>query len=273
MKLAIDLGGTNLRIAKIEDNLIVATKSVECPAQGSESVILDLIKAMIREFISPDVDGIGIGVPSIVDAEKGIVYDVANIPSWKEVHLKEILEKEFNVKTCIDNDVNCFVLGEKHFGSGKGYENMVGITLGTGVGAGIIIDNSLYRGTNTGAGEIGSLPYLDSDYEHYCSSSFLSKSGSDGKRIFELAEQGDASALNTWCQFGHHLGKLLQVVLFVYDPQAIIIGGGISAASPFFESAMRESMKKDFPYSRTANNIKLFFSTLVGSNLLGASKL
>ena len=81
MKLAIDLGGTNLRIAKIEDNLIVATKSVECPAQGDESVILDLIKAMIREFISPDVDGIGIGVPSIVDAEKGIVYDVANIPS------------------------------------------------------------------------------------------------------------------------------------------------------------------------------------------------
>ena len=79
------------------------------------------------------------------------------------------MEKEFGLPSAVDNDVNCFALGEKTFWNWKQYRNFVGITIGTGIGAGIVIDGKLYRGSNTGAGEIGCLPYLNSDYEHYCS--------------------------------------------------------------------------------------------------------
>lgn len=274
MKLAIDLGGTNLRIAQIDGGSIVATKVVACPATGDEAFVLNLIKRMIHEQMSAEVDGIGIGVPSVVDAERGIVYDVANIPSWKEVHLKDVLEQEFGMRVCVDNDVNCFVLGEKYYGAGKVFDNFVGITLGTGVGAGIIIDDKLYRGANTGAGEVGCLPYLDSDYEHYCSSMFLSRVyRSTGAELSMNAERGDVTAIQAWNDFGYHLGKLLQVLLLTFDPQAIIIGGGIAAAAPYFEKAMKQSMAENFPYAKTVDHVLLRFSHLNGSNLLGASVL
>jgi glucokinase len=274
MKLVIDLGGTNLRIGAVEDEKLLCKKEVDCPASGSEQDVINAIKTLIKEMYMPTVDGIGIGVPSVVDAEQGIVYDVSNIPSWKEVHLKDILEKEFGVTVKVDNDVNCFILGEKFFGAGKEFDNLVGVTLGTGVGSGIIIDGKLYRGENTGAGEIGSLPYLDSDYEHYCNRSFVEQLGHhSGYELDVNAMDGDATALDVWNQLGFHLGKLLQVVLFTYDPQAIIIGGGLSNAHPFFEEAMWKSLRDGFPYLRTLDKIQIKFSKLKSCNLLGASKL
>ncbi|MCH4146942.1 MAG: ROK family protein [Prevotella sp.] len=274
MKIAIDLGGTSLRLAQIEDQQILKSVKVKCPAQSDEKAVLDAIIAGIRQLMTPAVDEIGIGVPSVVDAELGIVYDVANIPSWREVHLKEIIERETGIPTFVDNDVNCFVLGEKYFGAGRQYDDVVGITLGTGVGAGIITNGHLYRGANTGAGEVGSLPYLDSDYEHYCSSLFLKRCGTlTGEELVSKAAEGDEAALRLWEQLGFHVGKLLQVLLFTYDPQAIIIGGGLTAAAPYFEASMRKSMAEGFPYARTVEKVKVCWSSLQGSNLLGASML
>ena len=139
-KLTIDLGGTSLRVARLSDGRVIQIKKESCPAQSDEDTVIAHLENIIQSMMSPDVGMIGIGVPSVVDAERGIVYDVANIPSWKEVHLKDILESRFRVPVKVDNDVNCFVLGEKFFGAGKPFDNLVGITLGTGVGAGIIID-------------------------------------------------------------------------------------------------------------------------------------
>ncbi|MCK9160406.1 MAG: ROK family protein [Bacteroidaceae bacterium] len=274
MKLAIDLGGTNLRIGQIDNGRIINQKDMACPQNANKTEVLDLIKSLTEEMMNASVDKIGIGVPSVVDVEKGIVYDAVNIPSWKEVHLKEILENIFHVPVCVDNDVNCFVLGEKYFGSGKAFHDFVGITLGTGVGAGIMIDDKLYRGINTGAGEVGSLPYLQSDYEHYCSSLFFKYAFHEtGKELAEEAFSGDKHALKIWQIFGGHLGKLMQALIFTYDPQAVIIGGGMAKAAPFFAESMKESMAEDFPYKRAIENIKILFSTLDGSNMLGASKL
>jgi glucokinase len=274
MKLVIDLGGTNLRIGAVDDEKLLCDQSIPCPATSNADEVINAIKSLIRDMMSPSVDGIGIGVPSVVDAERGIVYDVVNIPSWKEVHLKDILEDEFNLSVKVDNDVNCFALGEKYYGAGKEFSNLVGLTLGTGVGAGIIIDNKLYRGVNTGAGEVGCLPYLQSDYEHYCSSMFIQRcSRQTGLELTNLAEKGDSEALQVWQQLGFHLGKLMQAVIYTYDPQAIIIGGGIAKASRYFEQAMLTSMKEDFPYHKTIENIQIKFSSLKNSNLFGAAKL
>ena len=131
---------------------------------------------------------------------------MANIPSWQEVHLKEILENDFSVPVAVNNDANCFALGAWRYGEGKGTQNMVGLTIGTGIGAGIIIDGKLYNGVNTGAGEIGSLPYLDADYEFYCSSRFFSKlHGDTGANFAKLALAGDKEALAVWQEFGSRI--------------------------------------------------------------------
>ena len=148
--IGIDLGATNVRVARIFEHKI--EKIVSDPISNTDNAesLIEQIKSMISSVINDDIYAIGIGVPSVVDVEKGIVYDVQNIPSWKEVPLKDILEKEFNKPTFINNDANCFALGEKYFGVGKGSKSMVGLILGTGFGSGLILNNILYSGKNCG---------------------------------------------------------------------------------------------------------------------------
>ncbi len=273
MKIGVDLGGTNIRAAAICDTQVIKQTSAPLRDKDNLDSTLVQLKRVIREIYDPSASGIGIGVPSVVDIEKGIVKDVVNIPSWKEVHLRDILQEEFNVPVFINNDVNCFVLGEKYFGYGRNYHSFVGVTLGTGIGAGIIIDDRLYSGKNCGAGEIGYFPYLAKDLEFYCSSSFFDQiHGTTAKLTFELAELNDSEALKRWAEFGHHLGIALRSVMYAYDPEAIILGGTISKAYKFFEKSMRVSMKNTyFPQSVAALNIHV--SEVENLQMLGAAAL
>ena len=192
MNIGVDLGGTNIRAGLIDNNSIVSMKSSLLNNQDNLDSTLEQIKSIIRSVHNACITGIGIGVPSVVDIYKGIVYDVVNIPSWKEVPLKEILEKEFNVPVFVNNDSNCFALGEKYFGFGRNHKSFVGITIGTGIGSGIFIDNKLYNGPNCGAGEIGYLPYLDHDLEYYCSSNFFKmEHQTDGYQAYLDAKKND----------------------------------------------------------------------------------
>ena len=273
MRIGIDLGGTNIRVGIVDQGAIVKKRSEPCKAGMPEQTVINQLKEMIAVLLSPDVKSIGIGVPSVVDVEKGIIYNVANIPSWKEVHLKSILEAAFHIPVAVNNDCNCFALGEYYFGTGRNYPDMVGLTLGTGVGAGIIIDGKLYTGNNAGAGEIGSLPYLDNDYEYYCSSRFFTqKYRSTGKEAFEKSCRGDSESLELWNEIGLHIGNLIKAVLFTYDPQAIILGGSISKAFDFFSKTMNENLKT-FPYPETIENIQILASQNGDISLLGASVL
>ena len=272
MKLSIDLGGTNIRIAQVEQGKCLNKESVPCPAQQDAAAVLSLLSRLVRDMMDGRVDGIGIGVPSIVDSVKGIVYNVANIASWKEIHLKEVLENEFGLPVAVNNDSNCFALGENLYGVGKPYDNMVGVTIGTGIGAGVVIGRRLYGGQYLGAGEIGSLPYLDSDFEHYCSSFFFRRYNTTGAAEAEKARQGDPAALGLWNGLGMHLGNLMKAVLFTYAPQAIVLGGGIAAAFPFFKDAMEQAMQS-FPYKVISDKVKVEVSQQTDSSLLGASAL
>ena len=166
MKIGVDLGGTNIRVGLVDQEHLVSKATAPCP-KDEEKVVLEQILSLIRKQISDDVSSIGVGVPSVVDRERGIVYNVANIPSWKEVHLKQILEEEFHRPAYINNDANCFTLGEHHFGEGRNYKDFIGLTIGTGVGTGLVLNGKLYNGHNTGAGEVGSLPFKEKDYEHF----------------------------------------------------------------------------------------------------------
>ena len=255
MRIGVDLGGTNVRAGLVKDGHIVRLLSEPCKADRPEGEVVDHIASLIGELMRPEVSRIGIGVPSVVDAARGIVYNVVGIPSWREVYLKDLLEKRFSV---------C------RFGEASAFSDVVCVALGTGVGAGVVIGGKLYCGRDTGAGEIGSIPYLDRDYEYYCSSRFFVGRGTTGKEAYERAAAGDPEALALWREFGGHVGQLVMLVLYTYDPEAIVFGGSIAHAFGFFREAMYEQLKR-FPYAKTVEGLHICCSNIDHVGLLGAS--
>ena len=164
--IGVDLGGTNMRAGRVENDCLVAQASERTPKSPKDTAeTIDLLERVIRSVWTPAVSAIGIGVPGLVDRQNGVVYNLVNIPHWDVVPLREILEARFGVRVVIDNDANCFALGERVFGVGRQYENFVGLTLGTGLGGGIIQQGRLLADSNCGSGEFGMMPYRDNILE------------------------------------------------------------------------------------------------------------
>ncbi len=271
--IGIDMGATKVHVGVVEDGRIVRESRFPTSANAPKEQIVGEIINGIEQLFDSGVEGIGVGVPSLVDEEKGIVYDVQNVPSWDKVHLKERLEDYFKRPVFISNDANIFALGEKTFGEGKGYRNVVGITLGTGLGTGVVLNNKLYGGMLSCAGELGSIPYLDFTVEDYCSGKFfLNKTGTEGEKIHALAKEGDAMALEVYRQYGEHLGSLVKMVLFTYSPEIIIFGGSIIKSFSFFQDSMHSCIQ-GFPYKIVLERLKIKLSTTAGIAILGAAAL
>lgn len=272
--IGVDLGGTNMRAGRISDNRLIEQASRPTPKDAKKCEdTLEILLEAIRSVWNEDVKGIGIGVPSVVDRKKGIVYDVVNIPHWKEVHLKELLESQFNVPVYVDNDANCFALGERFFGEGRNYENFVGLTIGTGLGGGIIQQGKLLSDANCGSGEFGMLPYKDEILEYFCSGSyFMNVWGIDGKEMYDRAMRKDDLALDAYRQFGEHVAAAIKMVVLTIDPEMIVFGGSVAAAHTLFEDSMYENLK-DFAYPNSIKNLQIRFSTVENSGILGAASL
>jgi len=273
MVIGIDLGGTKVRAGVVKDGEVQDEKQQLFNSNGSKKETLGQLIGLIRSLINPGVRGIGLGVPSVIDLSRGIVYNVVNIPSWDQVPLKDILEEEFSVRVEVNNDVNCFVLGEHRFGCLRGMKNVVGITSGTGLGSGIIINNEPYYGSNCGAGEIGLLSYGSHNIEYYASGNFFQTfHGISAITAHELASSGDEKALALWKEFGRHMGQAIKTVVYAYDPEAIVVGGSLSKAYRFFERSMRESLQ-DFTFPESIKRLKVFQSVNENITLLGAAAL
>ncbi len=216
---------------------------------------------------------IGIGVPSVVDLEEGIVYDVQNIPSWKEVPLKKLMEERYHVPVIVNNDANCFVLGELYYGKGKDQRSLIGLTIGTGLGAGIIIHDKLYAGANCGAGEFGMVDYLEKFYEYYaCGQFFQNVYGVDGEIVFKKAAAGDAEAIRMYGEMGTHLGNAIKTILYTYDISLIILGGSVRLAYPYFSENMWKQIHT-LVYPRSAERLQIKISELENCGILGAAAL
>jgi len=271
--LGVDLGGTNARAAVVRGHRLGDVRSVQIDARGSVEEVLDQLRGLIDRAMVSGTDGIGIGVPSVVDIAQGIVYDVQNIPSWREVHLRSILEGRYAVPVLVNNDANCFALGEKHFGKGIGCQSLIGLILGTGFAGGIIIDGRMYAGKNCGAGEFGLIPYLESIYEHYCSGQFFTRRvGQTGAEMYRRALAGDREALEVFAEFGRHLGEAVKTILYAYDPEMIVLGGSVRKAFRFFEDAMWTSIRS-FAFSNSLNALTIAVSDLEHVAILGAAAL
>jgi glucokinase len=271
--IGVDLGGTNARAGVVRDQRIGAVSTIQINSQGSVEEVVGQLCGLIDGVKPPDADGIGIGVPSVVDLEKGIVYDVQNIPSWQEVPVKALLEQRYSIPVLVNNDANCFALGEKHFGKGVAYRSMIGLIVGTGFAGGVVVDGRLYPGANCGAGEFGMIPYLDSIYEHYCAGQFFTRNvGQTGAEVFQRAVDGDREALEIFTEFGHHLGQGIKMILYAYDPEIIILGGSVRKAFRLFERAMWESIGS-FAFTPAIKSLKIEVSELEHAALLGAAAL
>jgi glucokinase len=271
--IGVDLGGTNVRVGKVQDNEIKTLAAAAISSEESENVVMQEIQDTINKIFDGNVIGIGVGVPSVVDVEKGIVFSVVNIPSWRKVYLKDRLEEKYGVPVFVNNDANCFALGECYFGKAGDYKNIVGLIVGTGLGAGVIIDNRLYSGTNCGAGEFGHIPYKDHDFEYYCSGQrFIREYGMDGQVLFDRAQKGDVEALRIFETFGLELGNAIQAILYTVDPEIIVFGGSVSNAFPFFEKGMRKTLKA-FKYQHALERLVMERSDIKEIAVLGAAAL
>jgi glucokinase len=271
--VGVDFGATQMRAARLEEYEIVILSKEKTAADAEYKAIMDQLINLIQSVFNEETMAIGIGVPSVVDPEQGIIYDVINIPSWKKVPLKSILEAFFSVPVWINNDANCFVLGEKYFGMGKMYRHIAGVTLGSGVGTGLILNSKLYAGKNLGAGEFGMVPYLDKYFEFYCSGQFFNRyKNVDGLEVFRKAVSGDLHSISLYQEFGFHLGHFLKVLVLAIDPEVIILGGSLSKAYSFFEKEMNRSLE-DFPYPNTLQNLEIMVSATEHIAVLGAAAL
>jgi glucokinase len=271
--IGIDLGATNIRGGLVTGVKLSEIKTRRINSSGSVGEVLEDVYAIIDGLFDHKVAAIGIGVPSVVDVELGIVYDVQYIPSWKEVHLKKIIGERYRVPVFVNNDGNCFALGEYYFGKGAGSENMIGLAIGTGLGAGVIIRHRLYAGPNCGAGEFGMADYLDHCYEYYCSGQFFQNVYNvDGQEVFENAKSGDARARQLYREMGMHLGNAIKMIMYTYDASLIILGGSVRFAYPFFQETMWQRIHT-FAYTKSIGKLRIELSELENSGILGAAGL
>ena len=251
--LGVDIGGTAVKLGLVDDTgrvLRRAERSVSF--DGYKTPILDTVQTAIRDFLGshdvPKLEGIGVSATGQIDSRRGVVAGTCgNFPGWIGVDIKGTLEREFGLPLTVANDANCMVLGEVWVGAAKGYTDVIGVTLGTGVGGGIITGGRLLEGARGLGGELGHfrLHALDGVactcgaigcYERYAATTALVRGAQkmgldapDGRAIFEAAAAGNArtlAVLNDWIS---EIAQGLAGLVHIFNPQLILIGGGVSA--------------------------------------------
>ncbi|MBI2651467.1 ROK family protein [Candidatus Woesearchaeota archaeon] len=280
--IGIDLGATNIKSALINLNGKILKKN-EMPTEaekGAKKVIENIISS-IEKVKSGKINGIGIGSPGPLDCKKGVILNPVNLP-FRNVPLKKILQKKFQIKVFFDNDTNCFALGEAIFGQGKKYENVLGITLGTGIGAGLVINKKIYHGRNNAA-ELGHATIKYDGIKSNCGNNgcieeYISARGIkalfnnkniEPYSIYNLAKKGNKKAIMAFKKMGYYLGIALANTIYAFDPDIIIIGGKISNSWEFFSESMERTVKEKY----FAKPCKIVKSKLKDAGILGAGAL
>ncbi|MCP4988046.1 MAG: ROK family protein [Colwellia sp.] len=271
--VVIDLGGTKINFGLYRNGSIIENYVQPFNARQTVQDSLMFIKECIEQVKAKDTVAVAIGVPSIVDVKEGVVFDAVNIDSWRKVYLKQDLQELLSLPVYVNNDVNCFVKGEHSFQKSEPTQDMAGLCLGTGLGAGIILQNQLLSGTNGCAGELGCFEYLDGHLDDYCSGKFfIDHYQQTGAEIAEKARAGDEESLAAFKVFGMHLSVAVSHLLMIVDPQIIVLGGSVANSYDLFIESLWENLA-GFPYQSVINNLTIEKSNQAHSALLGAAHL
>ena len=281
-RIGIDVGGTNVKIALVNDEgKILYSNSVPTRAEMGYEYTVNNIKQAIYDLLKEtklepkDIQGMGFGFPGQVDYKAGIVRNAPNIPGWVEIPIAKIFEDEFHIPTRVDNDVRCAALGELNYGAGKGCENLICITVGTGIGSGLVVNGKLVRGASNAAGEIGHIKLqmnggpICGCGDTGCLEAFASgpaivalaedyiKGGKSTKYrelangapitpyiVCEAAKAGDPVAQRIFTIVGEYIGIGLASVVNLLNPEKIFIGGGVADAGEYLFNPLTETLKK-----------------------------
>ena len=280
-RIGVDVGGTNVKIALVSDKgKIVYSNSIPTRAEMGYEYTVNSMKDAIRDLLketkmkSNDIEGMGFGFPGQIDCQKGVVRLAPNIPGWVNVPIANIMEKEFGISTRVDNDVRTATLGELNYGAGVGCENLVCITVGTGIGSGLVVNGKLVRGANNAAGEIGHIKLtniggpLCGCGDRGCLEAYASGPsivalaeeyirGGKSTKYRELAnpditpyivavaaKEGDPVARQIFRIMGEYIGMGLTSVVNLLNPEKIIIGGGVAEAGDILFEPIRETIAK-----------------------------
>jgi len=266
--VGIDVGGTNIKLGLInrQGRIVSRSSLITKRFVRNKGQLISALCETVKKLISDnklkksDIEGIGIGLPGLIDPRKGVVKFLPNIPGWKNVALKRILEQKLKIPTFLDNDVNLITLAEWKFGAGVGVSNMLCLTLGTGVGGGLILDGKLYRGEGFVAGELGHMPLNESGpkctcggvgcFERYVGNKTLEKNAAKVfkknikfQQINKMAAKGNKTALKFWGTTGTQIGNGLIGVINLLNPTLVIIGGGISNNYKFLSTNIKKVIK------------------------------
>jgi glucokinase len=291
--LGIDIGGTKtaVLISKEPPEVLWREQFLTCPEKGPEYA-LDLIIGKSRELLArlsiekKSLRGIGVSCGNPMDRLAGIIQSPPNLVTWKNVPIKTIMEREFGARCLLENDANAGAVAEFRFGAGRGCQNMVFLTMGTGLGAGLILDGRLFRGTNNYAGEVGHIRLTPAGPVGYNKAgsvegwgsgggmaqvaamrlaeaqargetSLLSEYSADGQPLTALhvgkaAERGDRLAQAIIRSTGERLGELLALLVDLLNPERILIGGlalrlGDALLNPAREVMIREALPQSSP--------------------------
>ncbi len=268
--IGIDFGGTTIKSAVVQDGAVLERGEVihttaQTTAEGIIGELLRVIAAM--RAAHTEIEAIGIGLPGFVDSVTGIVHELTNVQGWREVALVALLREKTGLRAAIENDANAMAYGEFLHGAAKGARNAICVTLGTGVGGGLILDGRLYRGSRLAAGEIGHMS-IDShgprgvygtpgDLETYVGNRQIAEraarlyKASRQQRTLEkctpaelaaLANGGDHIAIALWDAIGTDIGAALADGVWLLNPDTIVIGGGIAAAGDIIIDPIRRTI-------------------------------
>ena len=288
----IDIGGTFIKYAVVDnEGSFLSHSSIPTEAsKGGKELVAKILKLSDEMMASHKIGGISISTAGQIDNVNGIVvFATDNLPGYTGTRLAELVTNHTGLPVKIENDVNCTALGEYWKGASRGARNFLCVTIGTGIGGSLFLNGELYTGAHFSAGEIGHMNlYPDGKlctcgnkgcYEQYASSSALHQLVADKlgdtvelKKFFEIVKSGDPSAVLLFRQWVNDLTTGLKTLVHLFNPELIVIGGGISAQGDFLLQAIEDSLeKKIMPNHRKALTIKMAEHDNK-SNLLGAAK-
>ncbi|PIQ84404.1 MAG: transcriptional regulator [Candidatus Omnitrophica bacterium CG11_big_fil_rev_8_21_14_0_20_63_9] len=280
--VGVDFGGTYVKLGLVDQAGRVrhaerlASQTVRSPGAFIEGVSEAVERLGRRVGVRPlGLRGVGVGAPGPIDGRRGIVHNLVNVPGWQLVPLKQRLERRLRCPCAVDNDANLYILGEARFGAGRGAKTLVGLTLGTGVGGGIVLDGRVFRGAVGAAAELGHMVIDPQGARCGCGARGcleshvgtaailrLARSAVQGRaRILQrlmqqpgarltpelvcrAADLGDASARAIWQDVGRWLGIGVANLVNILNPDVVVIGGGVANAWRHFAPALRVQVRR-----------------------------
>ena len=280
--IGIDFGGTSVKLGVCRgDELLITDEPIPTTQFHGPAALIGEMAARVASLRKtyPAICAIGVGVPGLVDFDHGFVHELTNVPGWKHVPLKTILSEKTGLPVLVENDANAMTYAEFRHGAARGLKNVIGMTLGTGIGGGLVLDGKMFRGSGFVAGEIGQMSI---DYNgkagHYGNLGALEKytgnqqiaehavlryseagiekdiADCTPKKIADAAQAGDDIARQIWAEVADWLGTAISSIAWLLNPDAFVIGGGVAQAG-------------DLIFTPLKNKVQSMLSTVVWERL------